>query len=155
MENYRKIGFENALTKTNSIQPPSNPPRHPPQRENEDLNKRSILKKIMEMIGEHKYRISFVLITFVFVAVMAYLLITFNLNSTFKQIISNPINWVIIIIIVYIYKDIKPIVKQIWTQTEVRDDIEKETKNKLQLENEKLRLEIEILKQKSPSNSPR
>ena len=106
-----------------------------------DLNtkKRNLRGRIMEIIKENQFRILLIIILLGYVVGLAYVLIQINqYTSNFREFISNFVNWVFIIIATYVFIELRPLIKQVWKQTYIRDNIEKQTAIKLELENIKL-----------------
>ena len=110
----------------------------------EGLNRiKSLIKRMVEIISENKYRIFIVIVMLGFIGLLIYTLFMMNNEKSFKELIGFIPNYLIILVGIYIIYQMSPLIKQIWKQTDIRDKIEE-----AQLENEKLRLEIKDYKRK-------
>jgi len=89
----------------------------------------------MEFIKENQFRISIIIIMIVSFLALIYIFMIANSPFNFKVAIKNPVNYAVIVLVYIVAKQISPLINEVWTQTDIQDDIHKQTSIKLELEN--------------------
>jgi len=101
-------------------------------------NRKSLLKRMIQVIKENQFRIFMVLFMLGYIIFLLWFVIVVNPNPSLSGFFKNPLNWIIVIFGGITLWKVFPLIREVWEQTYIRDNITKQTAIKLELENIKL-----------------